>query len=248
MEAITRREAILAAVGASLPDDSTVRLLEREFTRPDLSYLLLDVPSLRVIASRWPDRDRAVPLGSLVKPFVAFAHRGALPEIICRGEVDRCWKVGGHGRLQLPHAIAYSCNAYFLELARNVDPVALAQLGLPTPAVSWPETLIGLGEGWPIAPMTLVHAYCELLRRANRDILRGMRLSAKSGTAREIRCDAYAKTGTAPCHHQKRNAGDGYAIALYPAPAPRFALLVSLDGTPGSHAARVCGEMLRRIG
>jgi cell division protein FtsI/penicillin-binding protein 2 len=247
MEAITRREAMLAAVGASLPDDSTARLLEREFPRPDLSYLLLDVPSRRVIASRWANSDRPVPVGSLVKPFVAFAHRGPFPEIICHGEADHCWKAGGHGWLQLPLAIAHSCNAYFLELARNVDPNALAPLGLPTPAVPTPETWIGLGNGWPIAPMTLVHAYCELLTRANRDILRGMRLSAKSGTARDMRCDAYAKTGTAPCCHAKRNPGDGYAMALYPATAPRVALLASLDGKPGSHAARLGGQLLRRI-
>jgi len=30
-----------AAVGATLPDESTARLLEREFPSPDLSYLLL---------------------------------------------------------------------------------------------------------------------------------------------------------------------------------------------------------------
>jgi hypothetical protein len=243
MEAVTRRDAILAAVGATLSDDSTGRLLDREFTREDLSYILLDVRSRSVIASRWLNADRPVPVGSLVKPFVAFSYRGPFPEIICRG----CWKAGGHGRLQLPQAIAQSCNAYFLELARNVDASALAQLGLPAPSALTPETLIGLGECWPISPWTLVHAYCELLKRAHPDILRGLRLSARIGTSRQIRCDAYAKTGTAPCHHQKRSAGDGYAIALYPATSARFALLVSLDGTPGSHAARVCGEMLRRI-
>src|SRR5437762_521758 len=129
METVTRREAILAAVGLSLPDDSTARLIDREFTQPDLSYVLLDVRSRQVIASRWPSRDCPVPVGSLVKPFVAFAHAGDFPEITCHGEADRCWKTGGHGRLQLPLAIAQSCNAYFLELARNLDLRALAQIG-----------------------------------------------------------------------------------------------------------------------
>jgi len=111
-----------------------------------------------------------------------------------------------------------------------------------------PAMWIGLGDSWRIPPLTVVQAYCELLARSPRDILRGMRLSAKFGTAHEIRCDAYAKTGTAPCRHARKTPGDGYAIALYPATKPEFALLVSMDGSPGSHAARVCGEMLRRIG
>jgi len=248
MEAVTRRDAILAAVGATLPDESTARLLEREFPRPDLSYLLLDLPSRRVIASRWPNPNRPVPVGSLVKPFVAFAYQGQFLEIACRGAADHCWKQAGHGRLQLPYAIACSCNAYFLNLARTVDLAALATLGLQTPLDPTPEALIGLGNQWPLAPLTLTRAYCELLTRAKPEVLRGLRLSAKLGTSREIRCDAYAKTGTAPCRHEKRSPGDGYAIALHPTTVPRFALLVSLDGAPGSHAAKVCGEMLRRIG
>src|SRR5205823_10665976 len=151
--------------------------------------------------------------GSLVKPFVAFACRGGASVIDCHGESGRCWKPGGHGRLDLPMAIAYSCNAYFLALARSVDVAALERLYLPAPLDLSLETLIGLGDRWPLAPLELMRAYRELLALPSRDILRGMRLSAKLGTAREIRCDAYAKTGTAPCRHEKRSPGDGYAIA-----------------------------------
>lgn len=247
MEAITRRDAILAGIGGALPDDSTRRVLARKFSRPDLSYLLLHAPSRRVIASRWSNPRAPVPVGSLVKPFLAFAHRGSWPDIVCRGSVDQCWKPSGHGRLKLPEAIAFSCNAYFLELARTINPAALVQLGLPAPQQPTLETWIGVGTKWPIAPLTVVSAYCELVARANGDILQGMRLSARSGTSREIRCDALAKTGTASCHHEKRSPGDGYAIAVYPATAPRLALLASLDGAPGAHAAKVCGEMIRSI-
>lgn len=226
---MTRREALVYGLTSTLPDESTARLLEREFARPDLSYLLLSFPSRRVIAARWPDSERAIPIGSLVKPFVAYAHGSPFPG-------------------KLPLAIAQSSNAYFLNLARNVQPAKLLELGLVAPIGATSETWIGLGEAWRIPPKVLLNAYCNLLTRAPREILQGMRLSAKVGTAHEIRCDAYVKTGTAPCHHARKTAGDGYAIALYPAPAPSFALLTGLDGAPGSHAARVSGEMLRRIG
>ncbi|MGI8746009.1 MAG: hypothetical protein ACR2NN_26200 [Bryobacteraceae bacterium] len=252
---MTRREAILRVVGRAilppaspssrLPDDLTARLLEREFPRPDLSYLLMDVRSRHAIASRALNPDEPIPFGSLVKPFVAYAHRGPLPTVICHG----CWKPGGHGRLTLPLALAHSCNVYFLELARNINPFKLAEVGLSAPDVATPEAWIGLGRNWRISPRRLVNGYCELLIRSPREILEGMRLSAKFGTARAIRCDAYATTGTAPCHHAKRTPGDGYAMALYPASNPRWALLASLDGAlarmPRKSAAKCCDGSAR---
>jgi cell division protein FtsI/penicillin-binding protein 2 len=226
---MTRRDALVYGLASTLPDDSTARVLEGEFARPDLSYVLMNYPARRLIAIRWPDSEQAIPIGSLLKPFAAYAHGTPFPG-------------------QLPLAIAYSSNPYFLNLARSLQPAKLLELGLAPPLRDTPETWIGLGDEWKIQPRILLNAYCELFSRAPREILDGMRLSAKVGTAREIRCDAYAKTGTAPCHHARKAAGDGYAVALYPAPNPRLALLTSLDGAPGARAARVAGEMLRRIG
>ena len=221
---MTRREAIVYGLSSTLPDESTARILEREFTRPDLSYMLMSISARRLIAVRWPDSERSIPMGSLLKPFVALAHGSPFPVITCNGAGDRCWKSAGHGRLTLPLALAYSCNAYFFALSRDLQ-----------------------FDAWSLTPHALLNAYCDLLTRGPREILQGMRLSAKLGTAREIRCDAYAKTGTAPCRHPKKTPGDGFAVALYPAADPRFALLASLDGAPGAQAARMCGEMLRRI-
>ena len=226
---MTRREALIYGLTSALPDDSTARLLEREFKRPDLSYLLISFPTRRLIAARWPEPEQPIPMGSLLKPLAAYAHGSPFPG-------------------NLPLAIAHSSNPYFLNLARNLELTKILELGVSAPIGATAETLIGLGEAWKIPPSVILTAYCELLTRAPREILEGMRLSAKLGTAHQIRCAAYAKTGTAPCHHARKTAGDGYAIAFYPAPAPRFALLTSLDGAPGSQAARVSGEMLRCIG
>ncbi|MGH8629855.1 MAG: hypothetical protein ACREU7_03690, partial [Burkholderiales bacterium] len=65
--------------------------------------------------------------------------------------------------------------------------------------------------------------------------------------AHGLEVDALVKTGTASCSHLGRAPGDGYAVAIYPAQAPRFALLVSVHGAPGSHAAAVAGRMLRAL-
>lgn len=243
-QAVTRREALLWGIGSTLPDDSTARALERVFPLPGLSYLLMECRTRRVIAVRGLDPQRPMCLGSLMKTFAAYAHGSPYPEFVCRG----CWKPAGHGRLRLALALAQSCNSYFLQLARELNPARLIGLGIAGPPDESAEAWIGLGSGWRLSAREAASAYCELAASAPREILDGLRLAAKMGTAREIRSDCFAKTGTAPCRHEKKTPGDGYVIALYPAPVPRWALLASLDGEPGSHAARVCGEILRRIG
>ena len=236
---MTRREALLAlAIG----DETTARTLARLF--PSASFLLMDPASGLLIASHWDaPPNAATPLGSLMKPLVALAHGSPFPEIECRA----CWKPDGHGRLGLTEALAQSCNAYFLALAKAVAPEAMARTairyGLPVPDVQTPEAWIGLGSGWRVPPAALLRAY----GRFDGSVLPGLRRSAERGTARACGGDAYAKTGTGPCIHHPKGRGDGYAVALFPAETPRFALLVSAHNRPGSEAARTAGEMRRAM-
>src|SRR3974390_2920494 len=57
--------------------------------RHNLSYLLLDAESGTVLPSDWPDSEKPIPLGSLVKPFTALAygekHEFKYPIHVCRG-------------------------------------------------------------------------------------------------------------------------------------------------------------------
>jgi len=253
--------ALNAATSARLQDQSIALEIDRAFADARVSYLLLDAADARIIAARWVDPETPVPVGSLLKPFAAMAygetHGQQFPRLLCKGAAGQCWLPRGHGALDLPHAIAYSCNAYFLVLARDIDPSAIAAIAQrfgfakPTPAAD-ASAYIGIGAGWPVAPQALARAYCELSARATdpelRPILTGMALSAKSGTGRGVGSGAYAKTGTAPCIHSPRQPGDGYAIALWPIESPRYALLVSVDGAPGAQAANVCGRMRSLIG
>jgi cell division protein FtsI/penicillin-binding protein 2 len=107
--------------------------------------------------------------------------------------------------------------------------------------------LIGLGGGWRIAPLALAGAYCRWIAEPRAaELVRGMALAAQSGTGRAAGL-GLIKTGTAPCVHEQKAPGDGYAMAFYPAEAPRYALLVRVHGVPGAEAARVAGKMLRVI-
>jgi len=217
------------------------------------SYLLLDARTGAVLQETWPGAARPVPLGSLVKPFTALAyaetHGFRYPEFECRG--DLCWLPRGHGRLGIREAIAHSCNAYFLRLAAETKSAGdlAARFGIPGPGPdSPPAELVGLGDGWRAAPLDIARAFCELAARRGApgvdELLDGMALSAAIGTGNAIHARALVKTGTAPCVHPRRMPGDGYVIALYPAEAPRIALLVQVHGVPGAQAARIAAELL----
>jgi hypothetical protein len=249
----------------SLFSQSAVLVLEREFPSSDISYLLLDARSGTLLSSRWDDPAKPIPLGSLVKPFTALAyaetHENQLPSHVCRGEASGCWQVRPHGKLNLISAISVSCNSYFRALAENLTgeqliPVA-NRFGLdpPDPTLSGPG-LMGLGDGWPVAPLKMARAYLELYHRRDqpvvREILAGMEQSARNGTGKGVgdalkHADALVKTGTAPCTHAHAAPGDGFVIAMVPANQPELLLLVRVHSVPGATASITAGRMLRRL-
>ncbi|MBZ5515828.1 MAG: hypothetical protein LAN62_13485 [Acidobacteriia bacterium] len=250
---------------ATLYDQSIAEVLQRQFTSPALSYLVIDVPRGTLVAARWENLDWPVPTGSMVKPFTALAygqsHGYQYPVLICRGTVDGCWLPRGHGRIGMAKAVGYSCNAYFRKLAAEVSHEEVEQVtvryGLSSRFMSLsPPALVGLGGGLEIPPERIARAYIELSKHSGEpgvaELLQGMALSAQAGTASAIQqslpgAPALAKTGTAPCVHNPRAPGDGYTIILYPADSPRIALLVRVHGVPGARAAMVGGEILRTI-
>jgi len=249
----------------SLFGQSVAALLDRNFPNRDVSYLLLDVRSGEVLAARWRDADRPVPLGSLVKPFVALSYAEAtqakFPQRICRGQAQGCWRPGGHGSLGIEDAVAHSCNAYFLWLAGQVTVAQVEttarQYGIAAPPPdSSPAALIGIGSSWRIAPLQMARAYAAMLSDPSRSgmsqLISGMARSARAGTGKGVgrsstRGGALVKTGTARCSHQNKAAGDGYVIAAFPADSPRMLLMLGVHGTTGSNAAGIAGAMLRAI-
>ena len=256
----------------SLFAQSASQVLNRDFPSDDVSFLLLDAQTGAVLASRWDHPETPIPLGSLVKPFIALAygelHGFKYPTHICRGTMTGCWRPRGHGAVDLTSAIAYSCNSYFRLLtnsmtAAEVSPTA-ARFGLQPPARGISGAALAglalgnhaLGNQWLISPLNMARAYLELIRGRDapgvRMVLDGMAQSARQGTGAEVDralpySDALAKTGTAPCTHPRHAPGDGFTIVLAPADQPQILLLVRVHGVPGAQAARTAGQMLRRV-
>ena len=239
--------------------------LERGFGGGNLSWVLLDGQG-QVAAEHWDEAEKAVPPGSLVKPFTALAygeeHDGEFPRVTCRGAQGRCWLPRGHGRLGLEEAIAQSCNDYFLALAGDLNRERAARVfaryGLAGPAEgSGAEGFAGLSEDWREGPEPLARAFWMLAGERKSPIqgriVEGMRGSASRGTARSVDAAlganaALAKTGTAACTHRPRGAADGFVVVLYPAEQPRLLLLVRGHGLTGAATAKVAGEMLVALG
>ena len=249
----------------SLFAQSAEALLNRDFPSKAISYLLLDAQTGKVLASRWDQPLVPIPLGSLVKPFTALAygehHAFRYPVHICRGSATGCWFPRGHGSVDLSSAIAYSCNSYFRALtagmtAADVSSTAI-RFGLepPTPR-SAGAVLAGLGNRWRISPLNMARAYLELVRRRDqpgvREVWAGMAQSAQHGTGAEVDRElpypnGLVKTGTAPCTHPNRAPGDGFSIVLVPSGETQILLMVRAHGVPGAQAAKIAGQMLRRL-
>jgi hypothetical protein len=257
--------------GSELANSSTLfaqsaeEALAHDFPSRDISFLLLDAHTGRVLASRWDDPDAQIPMGSLLKPFTALAygeqHDFRYPSHTCRGASSGCWLPRGHGDVDLATAIAQSCNAYFRLLTTNLTAADVTStatrfgLDRPGPETSGPE-LAGLGTRWRTSPVRVAHAYLELVRERWQpgvtEILDGMVRSAQQGTGAELHRafplrDALVKTGTAACTHSRHAPGDGFTVAMTPADDPQILLMVRVHGVPGAQAAKTAGQMLRRI-
>lgn len=223
--------------------------------------MLLAEPGQAPVAQDWPDPQLPIPVGSLTKPFLALAygaaHNNRFPESRCEGN-QQCWFTPGHGELDLEQALEHSCNSYFRQLAQatpteHLESV-LQQYNLPLPPPTPREAWIGLGRHWLISPSALIAAYRELLARradpAVARILRGLELSARSGTAaavgRGLPAPAFAKTGTAPSSSRSWG-GDGFAFVAYPAANPRYTMLLRVEGQTGRRAAEAAAQALQQL-
>jgi cell division protein FtsI/penicillin-binding protein 2 len=251
---------------------ATRAMLDRRFPARQVEYVLLDARTRKTIARRWEHAEAGIPVGSLLKPFVALAYGRLMgseerfPAVYCRGKIDGCWRPGGHGQVTLERALAESCNTYFLALARKLAAhdeslkTVSAEYGLPQP----PERvtammLIGVTPEWRIAPAALARAYAKLAETDDRTaerLLAGMRAAAlPGGTAARLGPHAggvLAKTGTAPCVANADGPrcvanGDGLVVAMAPADRPRWVLLVRQRGTTGAHTAEIAGKMLASL-
>jgi hypothetical protein len=222
--------------------------------RPDLVGWSLD--SGRVAADPGAPAS-PLPVGSLVKPFLAEAwaraHSGAAPPRTTCDERSRCWRPSGHGALGLARALAVSCNTYFARLAADTPPDVLAatlrEEGFVLAGALSPSAALGLdgnAEAPVVEPRALLLAYERLLTRpwaaaeepVRGEVLAGLRESARLGTARGARA-IMGKTGTVPSLRGLPQRTSGWALVVSSSGSLRLGLL--LDGT-GREAAAALGS------
>ena len=263
--ALCRQSEPTNSATRSLFAQSAVEILQRNYARSEISYLLLDARSGAVLASHWENSEKPIPLGSLVKPFTALAYAGGhdfrYPIYECKGKASGCWQPQPHGKLDVISAVSVSCNTYFHLLAQNVPPEQLATLaqsfGLESPgADSRAADLMGLGAQWRISPLHMARAYLELYSRKDQPgvspLIEGMRQSALHGTGAAIghqlkQTTALVKTGTASCTHASWAPADGFVLALVPAERPEILLFLRIHTVTGAKAAETAGGMLRQM-
>jgi cell division protein FtsI/penicillin-binding protein 2 len=203
------------------------------------------------------DRTR-VPPGSAVKPLVSVAlleSRAATP-FPCTGSLQiagrsfACSHPRVAGSLDLPAALAYSCNEYFAAASRRVRPAVLAgtlrRLGLEArvPASADGAALLALGmEGVTCTAAELAQAYRRLAALRLRPVVEGLLEAATSGTARLAApkgVEVCGKTGTSG----RAAVFGGWA----PAAAPRLVVAVMVPGgRGGTDAAPVARELFERF-
>jgi hypothetical protein len=203
---------------------------------PPAEWILLRLPEAEIEHSTWGgDINAAARPGSLWKPFLAAAHTGPPPRFHCDGK--QCWLGRRHGWLDMPGALAQSCNQWFHQLYGTL-PKPLRLLGLPEqPDDDWPN--------WSCSPIVLAHAYAELLarRRDHPLVIAGLRLAAERGTAKSLGGNYLAKTGTGP---SKLHAGDGWVFAAHPADSPAKLILYRQRGATGAQAAAALARWVRK--
>lgn len=206
---------------------------------PPPDRLILALPTVQILREEWNGGiDNPAHPGSLWKPFLAASYSGKPLRFHCDG--SNCWLGRRHGWLDMPGAIAQSCNQWFHQLfpLLPVPLPALQHFGLPEQTnKDWPQ--------WPCPPRRLARAFAELVTRRQDHplVLAGLRQAAAHGTAKALGDKYLAKTGTAPSEH---HAGDGWVFAAHPADMPTRLILYRQRGVIGATAAAALAAELKR--
>ena len=256
--------AWIGGAGASQPAPSA------ELAGP--AYLLIQLPSKRVVAESRPDVLGAPILpGSVIKvaTLIAALEKGVVDEttrIACRrtvtvdGRTLTCVHPDLHRSLTASEALGYSCNSFFASVAERLPRAALddvlVRMGIGPSDGSAPTALVALGlAGLRPTPRKLLDGFIKVTGPASSfrmsdqvraTVTGGLRLAATVGTASALGAagiPALAKTGTAPM------AGGGYhgvLVATTTDSDPGYAIIVVVPGGAGSDAAAVAADVLAR--
>lgn len=169
-------------------------------TRPDTGQISF------VYNRRMLFEERFCP-GSLIKPFTLLSYVASHPfdkdkTFNCKGffhTKDRlCWLGEGHGRVDLVHAIAFSCNHYFMELIKDKLKKrsflrTLAEFGIKEDMTTISDTdffktAVGLGPFFRVKPVHLLLAFNTLFNRGALYNIKGELISRIEYNSDVIEC------------------------------------------------------------
>lgn len=218
---------------------------------------VVDIASGNVAAAAGSAVQREASPGSAIKPFIAEIVLSSVrtpPPLRC----SRKLRISGRSfdcvhpvlatGLDIPSAIAYSCNSAFASLALAIPPgqltARLREYGFRVrdPANEDERRLLGLGEGIRISPLGLARAYARLARKHHPAILEGMRGAVEFGSAQLAAVpglDVAGKTGTGI---------DSWFAGWAPAAAPAHSIAVmTAGGRGGGTAAPLAARILAAL-
>jgi cell division protein FtsI/penicillin-binding protein 2 len=194
----------------------------------------------RVLSATGASLSKRVHPGSAVKPLtsVALIEARAIDPRACTGDLRianrrlACSHPAVPGGVDLPVAIAYSCNQFFAANAARIDVAANFRrfdLEAPTPTSPEQRALMAIGEwGVVTTAVELANAYRRLASLRHDLILQGMRAASDYGTARlavPAGATIAGKTGT--------SRASGLFAGWAPAEAPSVVVAVIVSGGRG---------------
>ena len=252
---------------------------------PEARIVVLDIATGRLLGSHRLDeaaRTLAAP-GSTLKPMVLYALvAGGRWNPEHRVACDRKLVVAGH-RLACTHplappfdarqALTWSCNSYFAQMARSLEPGELGRLLRPTgllgvtglavneasaefrePMNADAAQLALLGvEGIRITPLELATAYRWLAlqlaahpgSQAAQVVRAGIEDSASFGMARQAGLGGVPVAGkTGTAEGTASTQSHGWFAGIAPATKPQVVVVVYLPAGRGADAAGVAAELL----
>jgi len=212
------------------------------------------------MAQRWEHPEREVPVGSLIKPFLAVAYgrtHASFSEVSLRRKNRMLASPADMGRSESARRLRCPAILIFTSLWPTPN------LGLPrrpwkaSGLTAGPSEIDMVRQGGVASPLVLAKAYLELAnhfarrsggsRFARDGVVCAGRVQPKP---RALSCRisrALAKTGTALCTHPRKASGDGFALVMSPADHPRIVLLCDCMADLESMAAGVAGRMIAAV-
>lgn len=167
------------------------------------------------------------------------------------GKKRYCWNYRGHGKLDVPRALALSCNLFWGWVGSHLqleDVIArLEEYGFQASSAlkNSPEKIdrfrLAIGDSalFRVTPLEMLSFWDRFLTRTQGEkysaLRQGLMRTAQEGTASKNDLSSFqilAKTGTADSL-QKSYKTEGWFLAAYPISQPRFALLIFLRNSHG---------------